>query len=41
MTPTTRVGNRCQISQKTIKISNTLQAVDKAGRKSEKALALH
>ena len=41
MSPTTRVGNRCQISQKTIKISNTLQAVDKAGRKSEKALAFN
>jgi hypothetical protein len=40
MSPTTRVGNRCQISQKTIKISNTLQAVDKAGRKSEKAYQL-
>ena len=40
MSPTTRVGNRCQISQKTIKISNTLQAVDKAGRKSEKAYNL-
>jgi hypothetical protein len=41
MSPTTRVGNRCQIAQKTVKISGTLQAVDKAGRKSEKALALH
>ena len=40
ISPTTRVGNRCQISQKTIKISNTLQAVDKAGRKSEKAYNL-
>jgi hypothetical protein len=40
MSPTTRVGNRCQISQKTIKISGTLQAVDKAGRKSEKAYNL-
>ena len=40
MSPTSRVGNRCQISQKTIKISNTLQAVDKAGRKSEKAYQL-
>ena len=40
MSPTTRVGNRCQISQKTIKISNTLNAVDKAGRKSEKAYQL-
>jgi hypothetical protein len=40
MSPTTRVGNRCQISQKTIKISNTLNAVDKAGRRSEKAYQL-
>jgi hypothetical protein len=40
MSPTTRVGNRCQISQKTIKISNTFNAVDKAGRKSEKAYQL-
>ena len=40
ISPTTRVGNRCQISQKTIKISGTLQAVDKAGRKSEKAYNL-
>ena len=40
MSPTSRVGNRCQISQKTIKISNTLNAVDKAGRKSEKAYQL-
>ena len=40
MSPTTRVGNRCQISQKTIKISNTLNAVDKAGRKSEKSYQL-
>jgi hypothetical protein len=41
MSPTTRVGNRTQIFQKTIKISGTLDAVDKAGRKSEKALAFH
>jgi hypothetical protein len=40
MSPTTRVGNRCQIAQKTVKISGTLQAVDKAGRKSEKAYQL-
>jgi len=40
MSPTTRVGNRTQISQKTVKISGTLQAVDKAGRKSEKAYQL-
>ena len=37
---TTRVGNRCQISQKTIQVSGTLEAVDKAGRKSEKAYQL-
>lgn len=40
MSPTTRIGNRTQIAQKTIKISGTLQAVDKAGRKSEKAYQL-
>ena len=40
MSPTTRVGNRLQIAQKTIKISGTLQSVDKAGRKSEKAYNL-
>jgi hypothetical protein len=40
MSPTTRVGNRTQIFQKTIKISGTLEAVDKAGRKSEKAYQL-
>jgi hypothetical protein len=40
MSPTTRVGNRTQIAQKTVKISGTLQAVDKAGRKSEKAYQL-
>jgi len=40
MSPTTRIGNRTQIFQKTIKISGTLEAVDKAGRKSEKAYNL-
>ena len=40
MSPTTRVGNRTQIAQKTVKISGTLQSVDKAGRKSEKAYQL-
>ena len=40
MSPTTRIGNRTQIAQKTIKISGTLQSVDKAGRKSEKAYQL-
>jgi len=33
--PTTRVGNYCQIAQKTVLVSGTLDAVDKAGRKSE------
>ena len=37
---TTRVGNRTQISQKTVGITGTLEAVDKAGRKSEKAYQL-
>lgn len=32
---TVRVGNRCQILRKTYLISNTLEAVDKAGRESE------
>jgi hypothetical protein len=40
MTPTVRAGNRTQISQKTVKVSGTLEAVDKAGRKSEKAYSL-
>ena len=40
LSPTTRIGNRTQISQKTIKISGTLDAVNKAGRKSEKAYQL-
>jgi hypothetical protein len=40
MSPTTRAGNRTQISQKTVKVSGTLDAVDKAGRKSEKAYSL-
>jgi hypothetical protein len=40
MSPTTRLGNYCQIVQKTIKISGTLESVDKAGRKSEKAYQL-
>jgi hypothetical protein len=34
---TTRVGNYCQISRKTLILSNTLEVVDKAGRKSELA----
>lgn len=40
MSPTTRVGNRTQISQKTIQIAGTLESIDKAGRKSEKAYQL-
>lgn len=40
LSPTVRVGNRCQISQKTIKISGTLESVNKAGRRSEKAYQL-
>ena len=40
LAPTTRVGNRTQISQKTIQVSGTLESVDKAGRRSEKAYQL-
>lgn len=40
LSPTTRLGNYTQIVQKTIMISGTLQSVDKAGRKSEKAYQL-
>jgi hypothetical protein len=40
LTPTVRVGNYTQISQKTIKVAGTLESVDKAGRKSEKAYQL-
>lgn len=40
MSPTSRVGNRTQIFQKTVKIAGTLESVDKAGRKSEKAYQL-
>ena len=39
-TPTVRVGNRTQIQGKTVHISGTLDAVDKAGRKSETAYQL-
>lgn len=38
--PTVRVGNYTQISRKTLIISGTLEAVDKAGRKSELAYQL-
>lgn len=40
LSPTTRVGNRTQISGKTVKVSGTLDTVSKAGRKSEKAYQL-
>jgi hypothetical protein len=40
LSPTTRLGNYTQIVQKTVMISGTLEAVDKAGRKSEKAYQL-
>lgn len=36
-TLTTRIGNRCQISDKTISVSGTQDAISKAGRKSELA----
>ena len=39
-TPTARVGNRTQIQGKTVHISGTLDAVDKAGRKTETAYQL-
>jgi len=39
-TPTVRVGNRTQIQGKTVHISGTLDAVDKAGRKTETAYQL-
>jgi hypothetical protein len=40
LSPTTRVGNYTQIIQKTIQVSGTLEKVNKAGRKSEKAYQL-
>jgi hypothetical protein len=40
LAPTTRLGNYTQILQKTIKVSGTLDTVNKAGRKSEKAYQL-
>jgi hypothetical protein len=40
LTPATRVGNYTQIVTKTIQVSGTLEAVNKAGRKSEKAYQL-
>lgn len=38
--PTTRIGNYTQISTKTVSVSGTLEAVDKAGRRSELAYQL-
>ena len=38
--PTFRLGNYTQIVGKTVQVSGTLEAVDKAGRKSEKAYQL-
>ena len=40
LSPTVRIGNYTQIVGKTVQISGTLEAVDKAGRKSEKAYNL-
>lgn len=40
LAPTVRLGNYCQIIQKTVQVSGTLDAVNKAGRKSEKAYQL-
>ena len=40
LSATTRLGNYTQIVQKTVQVSGTLEAVDKAGRKSEKAYQL-
>lgn len=38
--PTTRLGNRLQISRKTLILSDTQEVIDKAGRKSEEAYQL-
>ena len=40
LSATTRIGNYTQIVQKTVQVSGTLDAVDKAGRRSEKAYQL-
>jgi len=40
VSPTTRLGNYTQIVGKTVMVSGTLEAVDRAGRKSEKAYQL-
>ena len=40
LAPTVRLGNYTQIIQKTVQVSGTLDVVNKAGRKSEKAYQL-
>jgi len=40
LSPTTRLGNYTQIVQKTVQVSGTLEAVNKAGRRSERAYQL-
>jgi hypothetical protein len=40
ISPTVRLGNYTQIVQKTIQVSGTLEAVNKAGRRSERAYQL-
>ena len=40
LSPTVRLGNYTQIVQKTIQVSGTLETVNKAGRRSEKAYQL-
>jgi hypothetical protein len=40
LSPTVRLGNYTQIVQKTVQISGTLEAVNKAGRRSERAYNL-
>src|SRR5438270_325295 len=40
VTPTVRINNRCQISYKTVLVSGTQDAVNKAGRKREITLQL-
>ncbi|HEX9227382.1 MAG TPA: DUF5309 family protein [Arthrobacter sp.] len=40
-TPTVRLGNYTQILKKTIQVSGTMEAVDKAGRDSEVAYQLN
>ena len=40
LSPTSRIGNYTQIVGKTVQVSGTLESVDKAGRKSEKAYQL-